>query len=127
MEMLYRTCACFRLCSLPTCTGTAAIDRKLERNVSSGDVPRGFSAGWMYRIAGWEIGGIRGPGLQNADRMIGKTISNTALLNWNDPNRSFGSAILAISSSREGSVLKNCFVDRPGGSLEAYPTLAIMA
>ena len=51
----------------PTLTTIGAADasnRKLERDVSSGDIPRVFSAGWVYqiprvwKIAGWEIGGI---------------------------------------------------------------------
>jgi len=51
----------------PTLTTIGAADasnRKLERDVSSGDIPKVFSAGWVYRIprlwkiSGWEIGGI---------------------------------------------------------------------
>jgi hypothetical protein len=51
----------------PTLTTIGAADasnRKLERDVSSGDIPRVFSAGWVYRIPrwwkinGWEIGGL---------------------------------------------------------------------
>ncbi len=51
----------------PTLTSIGAADafnRKLERDVSSGDIPRVFSAGWVYqiprwkRIAGWEIAGL---------------------------------------------------------------------
>jgi hypothetical protein len=51
----------------PTLTTIGAADasnRKLERDVSSGDIPRVFSAGWVYRIprvwkiSGWEIAGI---------------------------------------------------------------------
>src|ERR1700680_3228599 len=51
----------------PTLTTIGAADannRKLERDVSTGDIPRGFSAGWVYKvprwkkIAGWEIGGL---------------------------------------------------------------------
>jgi hypothetical protein len=166
--------------ALTTIGAADAFNRKLERDVSSGDIPRVFSAGWLYqiprwrKISGWEIGGlvrvqsgdavpisqatnnnsafgyalqrpnrvgdpnslanrsvsewfdrsafvgvpqfvignssrnpIRGPGLQNADLMIGKTfriservnfefraevfnVSNTPPLN--DPNGSFGSA-----------------------------------
>src|SRR5262249_4264729 len=162
-------------------TGAAdAYNRHLERDLSSGDIPRVFSIGWVYdipriwKISGWQIAGlvriqagdmvpvtqatnndsslgfavqrpnrvgdpnefpnrtvgkyfntaafvgvpqfvignssrdpVRGPGLQNADLMIGKTfrlterfkmefraevfnISNTPPLN--DPNGSFGSA-----------------------------------
>jgi hypothetical protein len=46
-------------------TGAAdAFNRRLERDLSSGDIPRVFSAGWIYevprwwRITGWEIGGL---------------------------------------------------------------------
>jgi hypothetical protein len=51
----------------PTLTTIGAADasnRKLERDVSSGDIPRVFSSGWVYRIprwwkiSGWEIGGM---------------------------------------------------------------------
>ena len=51
----------------PTLTTIGAADannRKLERDVSSGDIPQVFSAGWVYRIprlwkiSGWEIAGI---------------------------------------------------------------------
>jgi hypothetical protein len=167
----------------PVLTSTGAADaynRHLEKDISSGDIPRVFSAGWVYRIprlwkiSGWEIGGlvriqagdavpvtqatnlnsnlgfavqrpnrvsnpndfasrsasqwfnklafaqapqftignssrdpVRGPGLQEADLMLGKTfritervnlefraeafnISNTPPLN--DPNGSYGAA-----------------------------------
>ena len=47
--------------------GAAAADafnRKLERDVSSGDIPHVFTASWMYeipkwrRMSGWRIGGV---------------------------------------------------------------------
>jgi hypothetical protein len=50
--------------TLTTIGGADASNRKLERDVSSGDIPRVFSAGWVYRIprwwkiSGWEIGGL---------------------------------------------------------------------
>ena len=50
--------------TLTTIGAADAFNRKLERDVSSGDIPRVFSAGWVYRIprwwkvAGWEIGGL---------------------------------------------------------------------
>jgi len=50
--------------TLTTIGAADAFNRKLERGVSSGDIPRVFSAGWVYRlprwwkISGWEIGGI---------------------------------------------------------------------
>jgi hypothetical protein len=169
-------------------TGAAdAYNRHLEKDVSSGDIPRVFALGWVYeiprlwRIAGWQIAGIvrvqagdavavtqatnnnsslgfavqrpnrignpnqfdgrgvakyfnaaafttapqfaigtssrnpvRGPGLQDADLMIGKTfriaervnlefraeafnVSNTPPLN--DPNGSFGSAAFGSITS----------------------------
>jgi len=162
-------------------TGAAdAYNRHLERDLSSGDIPRVFALGWVYdiprlwKIAGWQIGGlvrvqagdtvpvtqatnnnsslgfavqrpnrisdpnefagrsvakwfntaafmaapqfvigtssrnpVRGPGLQDADLMIGKTFRITERMNLefraeafnvsntpplNDPNGSFGSA-----------------------------------
>lgn len=51
----------------PALTSIGAADafhRRLERDVSSGDIPRVFSAGWVYqvprwwRISGWEMGGL---------------------------------------------------------------------
>jgi hypothetical protein len=50
--------------TLTTIGAADAFNRKLERDVSSGDIPRVFAAGWVYRIprwwkiSGWEIGGI---------------------------------------------------------------------
>ncbi len=50
--------------TLTTIGAADAFNRKLERDVSSGDIPRVFSAGWMYRIprwwkiSGWQIGGL---------------------------------------------------------------------
>jgi hypothetical protein len=41
-----------------------AFDRHLEKDLSTGDIPRVFSAGWVYqipklwKISGWEIGGL---------------------------------------------------------------------
>jgi hypothetical protein len=169
-------------------TGAAdAYNRHLERDLSSGDIPRVFSAGWSYeiprwrKISGWQIAGmvrvqagdrvavsqstnldsslgfavqrpnlianpntfgtrsasewfnvadftqasqftlgtssrnpVRGPGLQQADLMIGKTfriterfraefraevfnVANTPPLN--DPNGSFGSAAFGAITS----------------------------
>jgi hypothetical protein len=166
--------------TLTTIGAADAFNRRLERDVSSGDIPRVFSAGWVWqiprwrRISGWEIGGlvriqagdavpvsqatnnnsalgyalqrpnrtgnpnafanrsasqwfdtsaftgvpqfaignssrnpIRGPGLQNADLMIGKTFRLTERVNFefraevfnisntpplNDPSGSFGSS-----------------------------------
>jgi hypothetical protein len=46
-------------------TGAAdAFNRHLEKDVSSGDIPRVFSGGWVYdvprfwKISGWQIGGL---------------------------------------------------------------------
>lgn len=50
--------------TLTTIGAADAFNRKLERDVSSGDIPRVFSAGWVYRIprvwkiSGWEVAGI---------------------------------------------------------------------
>jgi hypothetical protein len=50
--------------TLTTIGAADAFNRKLERDVSSGDIPRVFSAGWVYRIprwwkiSGWQVGGL---------------------------------------------------------------------
>ena len=50
--------------TLTTIGAADAFNRKLERDISSGDIPRVFSAGWVYqiprwhRISGWQIGGL---------------------------------------------------------------------
>src|SRR6185369_13011100 len=50
--------------TLTTIGAADAFNRHLERDVSSGDIPRVFSAGWVYqiprlwKISGWEIGGL---------------------------------------------------------------------
>lgn len=169
-------------------TGAAdAYNRHLEKDLSSGDIPRVFAAGWVYsiprwwKISGWQIAGlvriqsgdtvavtqatnfnanlgfavqrpnrignpnslpnrsasewfniaaftlappftlgtssrnpVRGPGLQNADLMLGKTfrITERSLFEvraevfnasntppFNDPNGSFGSAAFGTINS----------------------------
>jgi hypothetical protein len=169
-------------------TGAAdAFNRHLEKDISSGDIPRVFALGWVYditrlwKIAGWQIAGlvrvqagdavpvtqatnnnsalgyavqrpnrtsdpnefegrsvakyfntaaftnapqfvignssrnpVRGPGLQSADLMIGKTFRITERMNLefraegfnvtntpplNDPNGSFGSAAFGSITS----------------------------
>ncbi len=50
--------------TLTTIGAADAFNRQLERDVSSGDIPQVFSAGWVYqiprwwKIAGWEIAGL---------------------------------------------------------------------
>jgi hypothetical protein len=50
--------------TLTTIGAADAFNRKLERDVSSGDIPRVFSAGWVYqiprwwRVTGWQVGGL---------------------------------------------------------------------
>ncbi len=50
--------------TLTTIGAADAFNRKLERDVSSGDIPRVFSAGWVYeipklwKISGWRLGGL---------------------------------------------------------------------
>jgi len=50
--------------TLTTIGAADAFNRKLERDVSSGDIPQVFSAGWVYqlprwwKISGWEIAGL---------------------------------------------------------------------
>jgi hypothetical protein len=51
----------------PVLNNTGAVDaynRRLEKDLSSGDIPKVFSVGWVYdiprrwKIAGWQIGGL---------------------------------------------------------------------
>ncbi len=50
--------------TLTTIGAADAFNRKLERDVSSGDIPRVFSAGWVYqlprwwKISGWQVAGL---------------------------------------------------------------------
>ncbi len=50
--------------TLTTIGAADAFNRKLERDVSTGDIPQVFSAGWMYQLprmlkmSGWQIGGL---------------------------------------------------------------------
>jgi hypothetical protein len=50
--------------TLTTIGAADAFNRKLERDVSSGDIPRVFTGGWVYqlprwkKISGWQIGGL---------------------------------------------------------------------
>ncbi|HVW08610.1 MAG TPA: hypothetical protein VHC90_08510, partial [Bryobacteraceae bacterium] len=50
--------------TLTTIGAADAFNRALERDVSTGDIPNVFSAGWIYqiprwkKISGWQIGGL---------------------------------------------------------------------
>jgi hypothetical protein len=50
--------------TLTTIGAADAFNRKLERDISSGDIPNVFSAGWVYqiprwwKISGWQIAGL---------------------------------------------------------------------
>ena len=50
--------------ALTTIGAADAFNRKLERDLSTGDIPRVFSAGWTYqiprfgKISGWQLGGL---------------------------------------------------------------------
>jgi len=50
--------------TLTTIGAADAFNRKLERDVSTGDIPQVFSAGWVYeiprwkKISGWQVAGL---------------------------------------------------------------------
>jgi len=67
-------------------TGAAdAYNRHLEKDVSSGDIPRVFAVGWVYdiprvwRIAGWQIGGIVRVQAGDAVAVMQATNNNSSL------------------------------------------------
>ena len=76
-------------------TGAAdAFHRRLERDVSSGDIPRVFSAGWVYEIprwwkfSGWQIAGL--VRVQSGDAVpISQATNNNSSLGYalQRPNR----------------------------------------
>jgi len=82
-------------------TGAAdAYNRHLEKDVSSGDIPRVFTAGWVYeiprvwRIAGWQIAGL--VRIQSGDAVpVTQAVNNNSSLGFavqrpnrnGDPNR----------------------------------------
>ena len=76
-------------------TGAAdAFNRKLERDVSTGDIPRVFTGGWTYqiprwrKIAGWEISGL--VRVQSGDAVaISQATNNNSALGFalQRPNR----------------------------------------
>ena len=76
-------------------TGAAdAFNRKLERDISTGDIPHVFSASWMYeiprvwKVSGWRIGGL--VRLQSGDAVaISQATNNNASLGYalQRPNR----------------------------------------
>ena len=76
-------------------TGAAdAFNRHLERDVSSGDIPRVFSAGWVYeiprlwRVSGWQVAGI--VRVQSGDAVpVAQATNNNASLGYalQRPNR----------------------------------------
>ncbi len=76
-------------------TGAAdAFNRKLERDVSTGDIPHVFSASWVYeipkvwKVSGWRIGGL--VRVQSGDAVaISQAINNNSSLGYalQRPNR----------------------------------------
>jgi Carboxypeptidase regulatory-like domain len=64
-----------------------AFNRHLEKDLSTGDIPRVFSAGWVYqiprwwKISGWEIGGL--VRVQAGDTVaVTQAINNNASLGY---------------------------------------------
>jgi hypothetical protein len=80
--------------TLTTIGAADAFNRKLERDVSSGDIPRVFTGAWVYRvpkwwkISGWEIGGV--VKVQSGDAVpVTQATNNNASLGYalQRPNR----------------------------------------
>jgi hypothetical protein len=71
--------------TLTTIGAADAFNRKLERDVSTGDIPRVFSAGWVYqiprwkKISGWELGGLVRVQAGDAVPITQATNNNSAL------------------------------------------------
>jgi hypothetical protein len=69
--------------TLTTIGAADAFNRKLERDVSTGDIPQVFSAGWVYqiprwwKISGWQIGGLIR--IQSGDAVPISQATNTLL------------------------------------------------
>ncbi len=90
-------------------TGAAdAFNRHLERDVSSGDIPRVFSAGWVYQLPRfWKVAGIEVAGLvrvQSGDAVaITQGTNNNASLGYalQRPNRISDPNTLSTRSANE--------------------------
>lgn len=90
-------------------TGAAdAYNRHLERDVSSGDIPRVFAVGWVYdiprlwKISGWQIAGL--VRLQSGDAVaVTQAVNNNSSLGYAvqrpnriaDPNQFAGRTVAA--------------------------------
>jgi len=90
-------------------TGAAdAFNRHLEKDLSTGDIPRVFSAGWVYdiprwwKISGWRVGGL-------VRVQAGDTVAVTQATNLN--------ASLGFAVQRPNRVSDpNAFANRSAGS-----------
>jgi hypothetical protein len=90
-------------------TGAAdAFNRKLERDLSTGDIPRVFTAGWTYaiprvaKIGGWQIAGL--VRVQSGDTVaISQAVNNNAALGYalQRPNRVADPNVFNSRSVRE--------------------------
>jgi Carboxypeptidase regulatory-like domain len=85
-------------------TGAAdAFNRHLEKDLSTGDIPRVFSAGWVYdiprwwKISGWRVGGL-------VRVQAGDTVAVTQATNL---NASLGYAIQRPNRVSDANVLTN--------------------
>jgi len=83
-----------------------AFNRKLERDVSSGDIPRVFSAGWIFelprwhRISGWQLGGL--VRIQSGDAVpVTQATNNLSALGYavQRPNRTGDPNAYAVRSA----------------------------
>ncbi|MBV8820314.1 MAG: carboxypeptidase regulatory-like domain-containing protein, partial [Acidobacteriaceae bacterium] len=85
-----------------------AFNRHLEKDVSSGDIPRVFSAGWVYeiprwwKISGWQIAGVVRVQAGDAVAVSQATNSNSSLgFAVQRPNRVANPNLLANRSATQ--------------------------
>ncbi len=113
----------------PTLTTIGAADannRTLERDVSSGDIPHVFSAGWVYqiprfwKISGWEMAGL--VRVQSGDAVpITQATNNLSAFGYavQRPNRIANPNDFASRARRTGST------NRPSRRQDSIPSATV--